>query len=330
MKAELLWAVLLTLSPLMTAMAGDEAALMIVAHGSPEASWNRLVLDVGDEVRQLIKERDTKGFKAVGVAFLEFAEPSICAVVEQFEIDGIERVFVVPLFVAPSRHSGRDLPAALGIYSDPDITATLAREGVEIPNTKIRFMVGPTLYPGDLIPRIALDRVGELSSDPAGEVVIVMAHGDDYYGRYWDDLVHETGSHICSKLGIEEHRGTFIHIGQSFSANGLTAIQRALDKKETVIVANLFLSLDLKAVADASILNFMGHKVTGKQILNGKDVRYCRGLLPDSRVAEWVLDTALKMMTPPHDSVKMQHRHKPDAVGQNTRCCQCHYNECWN
>ncbi|MDP8238796.1 MAG: CbiX/SirB N-terminal domain-containing protein [Candidatus Hatepunaea meridiana] len=330
MKTGLLLTALLMLSLSITAIADDKSALMIVAHGAPGENWNKLSRDVCDEVRQLADQRDLDAFDEIKLAFLEFAKPSIFSVVEEFEGANITKAFVVPLFIAPSGHSGRDLPAALGIYSDPDIMETLKVESVKIPDTRIKFVVGQPLFPGDIIPQIALDRVRELSTNPEREAVVVMAHGDDYYGRYWDDLVHETGSYICGKLGIEKHRGVFIHIGQSFSANGLTEIQRTLDKKETVIVANIFLSLDLKEVAGVSVLNFMGNRVTGEQILKGKDVRYCRGLLPDSRVAEWILDSALKMMTPPHEFVEKPLQRKPNAANQDTKCYHCHSIESWN
>ncbi len=310
MKAKLLWTALLLLSLSFTALAGDKAALMIVAHGSPEESWNRLLLDVGEDVRRLAGERRVNDFEDIGVAFLEFAEPTICTMAEQFDSVGINDVYVVPLFIAPSGHSGRDVPAALGVYRDPEVIAALAAEGVRIPDTRLKFVIGPTLFPGDVIPGIVLDRVRACSTDPKEEAVVVLAHGDEYYRGYWDDLVHETGGFLCGRLGIEEHRGAFIHIGQSFSADGLPAIQHALEKKKTVIVANLFLSLDLEAVANSCTLDFMGHRVTGEQILQGRDVRYCRALLPDSRIAEWVLDTALEMATPPPEPAQ---RREPPA-----------------
>ena len=278
------------------AQAAEKYGLMIVAHGSMGQEWNQKLEQVHQDVVELQEDSPDNPFCETAMAFLEFVEPSVYTVVTELERKGIDKVVVIPVFVAPSGHSVRDVPAVLGLYSDSEILQTLSEEGVEIPDTKMRFVLGPTMYPGTIVPEIALEKVLAKSTDPENEALVVLAHGDRYYQAYWDEMIQETGRYICAKSGIENHDGAFIHIGQHFATDGLTIIQKALEEKETVIVANLFFSMDLPKIADASTVNFMGHAVPVNQMLKGKDVRYCEGLLPDKRVADWVWTTALGIL----------------------------------
>lgn len=265
-----------------------KTALLLVAHGSHSDDWNQTLLTVGEEVKALALADEANPFDDVQMAFLEFTEPSIFSVVNNLDNAGVERVLVMPVFVAPSGHSMRDLPAALGIYADQEICQTMAEENIRIPETDLHFVLGPTLFPGDLIKEITLERVRTLSTNPEDEAVVIMAHGDDYFGKYWQNMVNQTGEYICGKTGLESCEGAFIHIGQRFTSDGLEAIESALKLKKTVLVANLFMAMDLEKLANASKQNFMGTHVPVKILLRGKDIRYCDALAPHPKIAAYL------------------------------------------
>ena len=83
----------------------EKLGLIIIAHGSPMHQWNAPVLTLEEEVRNIMSEKANNRFNSIRVAFMEFNEPSINSVIKDLESAGIGRVFVLPLFIAPSGHS---------------------------------------------------------------------------------------------------------------------------------------------------------------------------------------------------------------------------------
>jgi len=84
-------------------------ALLLIAHGSRRDASN-------DEVRHLttiLRERAADRFEQVDCAFLELAYPSIPEGIELLLTQGIDRIFVLPYFLAAGRHVTDDIPAAL-------------------------------------------------------------------------------------------------------------------------------------------------------------------------------------------------------------------------
>jgi len=83
-------------------------ALLVVAHGSRRSASN-------DEVRilceRLQEEKSGKEFAIVRAAFLELAEPSIPAGIEQCIQLGADQIVVLPYFLSAGRHASEDIPA---------------------------------------------------------------------------------------------------------------------------------------------------------------------------------------------------------------------------
>ncbi len=79
-------------------------ALIIVDHGSRLAEANRALERLAGHVHRLSGQ-------PVYVAHMELAEPSIAQAFDAAVADGAEFIFVFPCFVAPGRHSRRDIPA---------------------------------------------------------------------------------------------------------------------------------------------------------------------------------------------------------------------------
>ena len=163
------------------AFAMDKLGLLIAAHGSPLPQWNDPVLKLENEVKQIITEKYYDYFIEIRVAFMEFCEPSINTVIVDMEDKGIDRIYVLPLLIAPSGHSQYDIPAILGLYNDKNIVENIREEGTIIVDSKAKITVGPTLHWGDILKEIMLDRVKELSTTPDSEGVVLLAHGDSNF-----------------------------------------------------------------------------------------------------------------------------------------------------
>lgn len=96
-------------------------ALLLIAHGSRIGASN-------DEVRTLagrLREETLHKYDHVDCAFLELAEPSIPAAIEEAVAMGCERIRVLPYFLAAGNHVISDIPEII------------AQKQVEHPGVKI-------------------------------------------------------------------------------------------------------------------------------------------------------------------------------------------------
>lgn len=79
-------------------------ALLLVDHGSVRGEANDLLIDVA----RLVRERS--GLDIVECAHMDLAEPTIAQGFAACVAQGAELVIVHPYFLAPGRHSTRDIP----------------------------------------------------------------------------------------------------------------------------------------------------------------------------------------------------------------------------
>ena len=79
-------------------------ALILIDHGSRRAEANAVL----DEVVALVR-RDDPG-RTVHSAHMELAPPSLAEAVAACVAEGAREIVVVPWFLAPGRHSTRDIP----------------------------------------------------------------------------------------------------------------------------------------------------------------------------------------------------------------------------
>jgi len=275
--------------------AQEKYGLIIIAHGSPMPQWNEPVLKLGKEVKTIMSQKGNNKFSAIRVALMEFSEPSINTVIKDFENIGIDRVYAIPLLIAPSGHSLFDIPTILGLYSDKYIVNEIRSEGTNIVNTKVKITIGPTLNNSDILKESMLDRIKELSTTPDSEGVVLLAHGDEHFEPIWASMCREIGCNVCAKTGIEYFDYAFVEIGQSFATEGVSTILKATEKKENIIVVGLYLSMGVERMAYTSASFMMGKKTETKRLFADKNIRFAkRGILPDKRISEWIVDMSIE------------------------------------
>ncbi len=269
--------------------------LIIIAHGSPNPQWNAPVLELEKEVLTKLSEKKDHPFSAVCVALMEFNEPSINTVINDMEQSGIDKIYAIPLLIAPSGHSLFDVPTILGIYYEEEIAGEIKEEGTTIVNTKMKITLGPTLNSGGVLKKILLDRVKDLSTSPKSEGAVLLAHGDHYFEPIWSSLCSEIGSYICAQTGIEHFDYAFAEVGQSFIAEAVPVILGMAEKREKTIVVGLYLSMGVERMAGNSAISIGSMKIESKDILKDYNIKFAkRGLLPDPRIPEWIVEKALK------------------------------------
>jgi sirohydrochlorin cobaltochelatase len=82
-------------------------ALLLVAHGSRDATSNRIVVDLAAELASLVADQ----YHCVKPVFLEFAKPEPARGIADCVACGVSEIVVLPHFLAPGRHVTRDVPA---------------------------------------------------------------------------------------------------------------------------------------------------------------------------------------------------------------------------
>ena len=77
---------------------------------------------------------------------------------------------------------------------------------------------------------------------------------------------------------------------QSFAIDGVNPILKASENKKKVIVVGMYLSMGVKNMAENSGFIMMGRTIESKKMFEGKNIIFTNeGLLPDKRIAEWII-----------------------------------------
>jgi sirohydrochlorin ferrochelatase len=120
--------------------------LVLIDHGSREAAANAVVEEVAAALRARLPGR------RVEVAHLELCPPDLAAAVERCVAAGARRIVVVPFFLAPGRHSARDIPELAAAAADRH------------PSVSIRVAAPLGAHPG--LVEAVLERVSEGGDPP--------------------------------------------------------------------------------------------------------------------------------------------------------------------
>ncbi len=272
-----------------SSFAKDKTAILIIAHGSHSTEWNTSV----QSLEKIVSERLlSENFDCeVRIAFMEMAKPTIAEVVRELEASGVESIFALPLFTNASGHSMFDIPSILGLSFNKDTIQSLLDEGIEIVDTKIKIVLGPTLDYGDLIQVILLDRVRELSISPENEGIVLLTHGSSDFAPFWHKACKKAGAYICAKSGITKFDYAFIEVGQSFETEGLPCILGMAENCERVIVLGLYLSLAPGQIAS----RYLSQQKLNNDWFSRQNIYFSdKGLLPDDRLKDWIVERILE------------------------------------
>ena len=262
-KMMLLLALLLTIFPTLQA----KTALMIVAHGSPMESWRKPVLDLEPLVKQQVATGKLKGIDIVKVALMEYTEPSVASMVKACEAEG----------------------ADTGHKYNPYVREELAEENTEMVHTKTPIILGPTFYYSYVLENSMLDRIKTLSKDDANEAVIYLAHGDDERIGFWKEMLNNVDKFTKEHTKITYVDHALIEMGHDFGKELMPLLTKAAQKKKRIIVQGVYLTSDVKRMADRHKMQDVQKdlvKKTGVEIVYSPD-----GILPasTSRVVDWIV-----------------------------------------
>ncbi len=128
----------------------EDMAVVLIGHGS-KLPYGKAVLD---ELQKRLAMREV--FKEVRVAFMQLNSPSIEDVLRDLAKSGINRIIVLPVFLAAGAHTTEDIPEKLKIAFEGE-WEEMGR-GVEL-------IYGKPIGVDERIVDILLDRIKEASTD---------------------------------------------------------------------------------------------------------------------------------------------------------------------
>lgn len=265
-------------------------ALVVIAHGSPMESWRKPVLELETSVRNQIKAAQLKGIDYVRVALMEYTEPSVASVVKDCEAQGVDSIFALPLFIAPSGHTEEDLPNILGWKYNPYVREELAEEKTEMVKSKLPIVLGPTFYYSYVLEKVMAQRVKSFSKNAANEAVIFLAHGDEERIGFWKSLLGNVSKYVKENCGVTYVDSELIEMGHNFGNELMPLLEKAAQTKKRIFVQGIYLTSDVKRMADR-------HKMQERQAdlvkARGVEIVYSNeGILPASSdlVTDWVVE----------------------------------------
>ncbi|NLD60887.1 hypothetical protein GX645_00330 [Candidatus Sumerlaeota bacterium] len=273
-----------------TLVSAQKCGLLVLSHGSPASSWNKLVENLVAKIATLNAEKKT--FHAVEGAYLEFATPCAADGIEKLEAAGCDHIIVAPLFIAPSSHSHFDVPAVLGLYSSPSIRETLASENARIARPKVPVTMIQTLNEGTLLDTFARDAFKAISTDPSNEALVVLAHGCPDHHNIVDKTVRRIATYCCGQIGIDYADWAYCGVGQTFWDSAAGAIMQAADSRKRVLVVGLYVSSSADTIVKMA-RKMRGMKEGDKDPFAGKDIVFSKtSVIEHPTTAQYVLDTA--------------------------------------
>lgn len=226
----------------------------------------------------------------VRVAMMEFTEPTIATVVGDCEAQGIDTIFAIPLFIAPSSHSDEDIPNIIGHKFSATTIRELKEEGTRLVHAKIPIILGPTLSYNNIIEEIMLKNVGDISKSPADEALLFVSHGDKQWTSFWTNKMESIVDTCRKATGIKDVDYKFVAMGYKMVGEIMPTLRRWAQSKKRILIQGVYLTSTAKEIADASGVTEMVNKE-----LNNPDVEIVysdEGILPSStgKVVDWILD----------------------------------------
>jgi sirohydrochlorin ferrochelatase len=285
--------VALAVSPLVMQAQTPTTGVLLLAHGGA-ASWNERVLAVANEANAT---------QPTEVAFGMASRASIQGAVDRLTARGVTEIVAVPLFV--SSYSSvitsteyllglrAQAPADLAVFAKMnharhDVPATDPHAAHVDPASPVTVTQAVRITPAfnrhPLIGQIVVDRATALSTTPAAEAVLLVAHGpvpDDDNRRWLEDLaVLADQVRAAAPFAAVDYMTVRDDAGPALRE----AATQGLRAKVTAHVA-----AGRRVLVVPHVMSFGGIEQGIRKRLDGLTFTMAeQGLMPDPRVAAWV------------------------------------------
>lgn len=274
----------------------DQVGVLLLAHGGTE-QWN-------ERVNAVVKTVDQA--QPTEVAFGMASRASIQAAVDRLIARGVTSITAVPLFV--SSYSSvitsteyllglrPEAPADLGLFAKMDHSKpgapaaehASAADATSPVIAKVPVRMAQAFNRHPLIAQIAADRARSISKAPAGEAVILLAHGpvpDDDNRRWLDDMAVlaeqvKAAAPFASVdyMTVRDDAGPAMR--EAATKDLRSRVERQVAAGRTVLIV-------------PHLLSFGGIEQGIRKRLEGLSyVMTEQALMPDDRIVEWIRASA--------------------------------------
>lgn len=276
--------------------ARPSTGVLLLAHGGAPA-WNARVADVAQAVSSTYPTE-----VALGMA----SRASIAAALTRLRDRGVSEVVAVPLFVSSHSSVVTSTEYLLGLRADPpadlalfarmghgDHSAGDAHAGQAAAEPTLPIAAGlplrmtPAFNRHPIVADILADRARAISQEPASEAVVLVAHGPvpDEDNRRW--LADMTVLAETLRAGVPFAAVDVITVRDDA---GAALRQAATDELRALVTSHR--AAGRRVLVVPHLLSFGGIEQGIRTRLDGLECTMSpQALLPDTRVATWVLSS---------------------------------------
>jgi sirohydrochlorin ferrochelatase len=294
----------------------SKTGILLLAHGGSAQSWNEEVRHIAD-----VADLSTPTEVALGMS----TRSAMAAGIQRLTARGVTQIVAVPLFVSShssvidstayllgqrpaepedlkmfasmdhgdgAMHMGAADMAAMDHSSMAGMNHDGATPAIPVARTpipmKVPLRMAPALDSHHIVAEILVDRAASISKDPAHEVVILVAHGPvpDDENKIWLDTMARLGTQMQPKahyagiqyLTLRDDAGDTVRDAATAELRAhVEAITKAGNR---ALIVPLLLSYGGIEDGLRKRLDGMNYAITNQ------------GILPDKRIATWVLESA--------------------------------------
>lgn len=270
--------------------------ILLMAHGGNK-DWNAQVQSIATKVNETVPAE---------VAFGMAKRATLQEGINKLVARGVKEIVAVPLFVSSHSSVVESTEYLLGLrpVAPADLAdfagmnhdlrhegggpAEDAAEGVKPVKSPVPLRMTPALNRHPLVADILADRAVAMSKDPAHEAVILVAHGpnDDPHNVQWLADMSALAKLLKSRRRYARIEYVTVRddaeepVRSQATAEFRKLVEEAGKKRLHVLIVPLLLSY-------GGIENGVRKRLDGLEHIMSP-----QGLLPDSRIAQWVLESA--------------------------------------
>jgi sirohydrochlorin ferrochelatase len=265
--------------------AAAAVGILLLAHGG-KPSWNK----------EIEKVRDAVSAAAPTEIALGMADPkTIQAALDKLEKSGVKRVVAVPLFVNSRSEVLEQTLYVLGLKEKPSEVMRLAAQhmpkshrghhmfSLERVKTGLPVTMTPALDDHPLVAEILSERARRLSKDPAGETIILVAHGpvDEQAMAFWNRSLASLAGRISGFKNVT-HATLRDDAPPAVREAAVQELRAKVAAAENVIIVPLLIARGGIEKKIPAALKGLEYRWDGKT------------LMPHPNIERWVQETALK------------------------------------
>jgi sirohydrochlorin cobaltochelatase len=258
----------------MPAQAESETAVLVMAHGGT-SQWNKTV-------KKAVKGADlpypTRIFFGMGDTAAQ--QRDLQDMITDLENEGAHTIYVVPLLVSSYSEVARQWKYLLGIDVQPGFMNNPLFPVQK--HSSIHF--GEPLDDSAVVVEILLDRAQEISTTPAKEAVIIVAHGPNDNGDNdrWIQILQSVA------VRLKERGGYYSVEGVTLRDDAPPAVrEQAVDHLRNRVKAAEDAGMRALVVPMLVAPGGIEHKI-GLELRGLNYAFNTKTLLPDSRISEWI------------------------------------------